>query len=57
LLLGQLGRERGVTQERAVELSKVQGEMQPILEGAASAEQATRLKSAASRALEIWAQK
>jgi hypothetical protein len=54
ILLGQVGREGGVGAERVPELVKLKAELRPILVGAAGAEKESRLKTAATGALQRW---
>ncbi|KAI0293104.1 hypothetical protein BC826DRAFT_1016962 [Russula brevipes] len=54
ILLGQVGREAGVGAERVPELVKLKAELRPLLVGAAGAEKESRLKTAATGALQRW---
>ncbi|TFY83894.1 hypothetical protein EWM64_g117 [Hericium alpestre] len=53
-LLGHIGREGAVTADRATELEKVKTETKPLLDVVAGAEQESRLKAAAVKALQLW---
>jgi hypothetical protein len=54
ILLGQVGREDGVSVERVPELLKLKTEMRPLLVSASEAEKEARLKTAAAGALQRW---
>ncbi len=54
ILLGQVGREDGVSVVRQPELVKLKAELRPLLVSAADAEKESRLKTAAAGALQRW---
>ncbi|KAI0256929.1 hypothetical protein BJV78DRAFT_1168039 [Lactifluus subvellereus] len=54
ILLGQVGREGGVSAERMPELVKLKAELRPHLVSAAESDKESRLKTAAAGALQRW---
>lgn len=54
ILLGQVGREGGVSAERMPELVRLKAELRPHLVSAAESDKESRLKTAAAGALQRW---